>query len=248
MLSSIEPFARSASKVRMLAVILATLMVTALYSLKVIVRGLLRRLDRPRMDYYTRAWASRLLYLVRMQFSVHGNLPDFGDGRRYLILCNHSSHFDIPVSFVAMPGSVRMLAKKELFRIPLLGSAMKAGDFPSIDRHNREQALADLRVARQLMESGIVLWAAPEGTRSADGRLQPFKKGCFHLALDTGAIIVPVAIRGIHHVLPARTFQLNLGQPVQFKFGTPIDSGTYSTEQIAGLMEAVRIQIQSMLD
>jgi 1-acyl-sn-glycerol-3-phosphate acyltransferase len=98
------------------------------------------------------------------------------------------------------------------------------------------------------MESGIVLWAAPEGTRSADGSLQPFKKGCFHLALDTGAIIVPVAIRGIHHVLPARTFQLNLGQPVQFKFGTPIDAGTYSAQQMGSLMEEVRIQIQSMLD
>ena len=76
MLPSIEPLARSASKLRMLVVILATLMVTALYSLKVIVRSLLRRLDRSRMDYYTRAWASRLLYLVRMQFSVKGRAPD----------------------------------------------------------------------------------------------------------------------------------------------------------------------------
>lgn len=248
MLPGIEPFARSASKLRMLGVMLASLMVTALYSLKVIIRALLGRLDRSRMDYYTRAWASRLIYLVRMQFSVEGSVPDLSDGRRYLILCNHSSHFDIPVSFVAMPGSVRMLAKKELFRIPLLGAAMKAGDFPSIDRQNREQALADLRVARRLMESGIVLWAAPEGTRSADGRLLPFKKGCFHLALDTGAIIVPVAIRGIHQVLPARTFKLTLGQPVQFRFGTPIDAGAYDPQHLENLMEEVRKQIQSMLD
>ncbi len=248
MLSRLQPLAQSATKVRIVGVILATLLVTALYSLKVIVRAVLGMLDRSRMDYYTRAWASRLLYLVRMQFSVHGKLPDFNDGRRYLILCNHSSHYDIPVSFVAMPGSVRMLAKKELFRIPLLGSAMKAGDFPSIDRHNREQALADLRVARQLMESGIVLWAAPEGTRSPDGRLQPFKKGCFHLALDTGAIIVPVAIRGIHHVLPARSFRLNLGQQVQFQFGAPIDAGEFSVEQMDNLMAQVRSQMQGMLD
>ena len=248
MLTSLEPLARSASKLRIVFVILATLLVTGLYSLKVILRALLGRLDRPKMDYYTRAWASRLLHLVRMQFRVRGSAPDFRDGRRYLILCNHSSHYDIPVSFVATSGSVRMLAKKELFRIPLLGQAMKAGDFPSIDRHNREHALADLQVARQLMESGIVLWAAPEGTRSPDGRLQPFKKGCFHLALDTGAIIVPVAIRGIHHVLPARTFQLNLGQPVQFCFGSPIDAGEFGPDQMDSLMDRVRNQIQSMLD
>ena len=93
MLSSFQPIAQSATKVRMLGVILATLLVTALYSLKVILRSALGTLDRPRMDYYTRAWASRLLYLVRMQFSVQGKVPDFGDGRRYLILCNHSSHY-----------------------------------------------------------------------------------------------------------------------------------------------------------
>ncbi|MCC3264294.1 1-acyl-sn-glycerol-3-phosphate acyltransferase, partial [Paenibacillus polymyxa] len=73
---------------------------------------------------------------------------------------------------------------------------------------------ADLQRALQMMESGIVLWAAPDGTRSDDGRLLPYKKGCFRLALDTDAVIIPVAIRGIHRVLPARTFDLNLGQPV----------------------------------
>ncbi|MBF7729447.1 lysophospholipid acyltransferase family protein [Pseudomonas sp. N040] len=247
-MSSLQPLAYSATRIRTLGVILAAVLVTALYSLKVIVRSALGRLDRARVDYYTRAWSARLLHLVRMQFSVHGTFPEFGDGRRYLILCSHSSHFDIPVSFVGLPGSIRMLAKQELFRIPLLGAAMQAAEFPSIDRHNRERALADLQRARQMMESGIVLWAAPEGTRSPDGRLLPFKKGCFHLALDTGAIIVPVAIRGIHHVLPARSFRLNLGQPVQLRIGTPIDAGQYRAEQLDSLMAQVRQQMQGMLD
>ena len=248
MLSSLQPLAQSATLLRTLGVIVATLLVTALYSIKVILRSLFGRLDRARTDYYTRAWSARLLHLVRMQLSVRGQCPDFADGRRYLILCSHSSHYDIPVSFVAMPGSIRMLAKKELFRIPLLGAAMKAGEFPSIDRHHRDQALADLQVARRMMESGIVLWAAPEGTRSADGRLLPFKKGCFHLALDTEAIIVPVVIRGIHHVLPARTYRLTLGQPVQLQIGTPIDAGQFTAEQMDALMAQVRSQMQELLD
>lgn len=248
MLSSLQPLARSATLIRTLVVIVETLLLTVLFSLKVILRAALSQLDRPRMDYYTRAWAARLLYLVRMQLSVRGHFPQIVEGRRYLVLCTHSSHYDIPVSFVAMPGSIRMLAKKELFRIPLLGSAMKAGEFPSIDRHHREQALADLQKARRMMEDGIVLWAAPEGTRSPDGVLLPFKKGCFHLALDTGAIIIPVAIRGIHRVLPARTFRLTLDQPVQFQIGTPIDAGDFKPEQMDELMTQVRTQMQEMLD
>ena len=248
MLESLQPLARSATLIRTLGVIVETLLLTALFSIKVILRSALGQLDCPRMDYYTRAWAARLLYLVRMQLSVRGHFPEIVDGRRYLVLCTHSSHYDIPVSFVAMPGSIRMLAKKELFRIPLLGSAMKAGEFPSIDRHHREQALADLQKARQMMESGIVLWAAPEGTRSAAGDLLPFKKGCFHLALDTGAIIIPVAIRGIHRVLPARTFRLTLDQPVQFQIGTPIDATAFDAGQIDALMAQVRSQMQAMLD
>jgi len=97
------------------------------------------------------------------------------------------------------------------------------------------------------MESGIVLWAAPEGTRSPDGNLLPFKKGCFHLALDTEAVIVPVAIRGIHRVLPARSMQINLGQPVDVRVGTPIDTAGKSKEDLAGVMEEVRQRLEELL-
>ena len=141
-----------------------------------------------------------------------------------------------------------MLAKSELYRIPFLGRAMLAAEFPSVARHNPQQARRDLLRARQMMESGIVLWAAPEGTRSADGHLQPFKKGCFHLALDTDAVIVPLAIRGIHQVLPARTWRLNLGMPVEVEIGEPIDASQYSVERLPELMAETRARPQAMLD
>jgi 1-acyl-sn-glycerol-3-phosphate acyltransferase len=124
---------------------------------------------------------------------------------------------------------------------------MRAAEFPSIDRSNRECALQDLARAKAMMESGIVLWAAPEGTRSPDGRLLPFKKGCFHLAMDTGAIIVPVAIRGIHRVLPARSLQINLGQPVDVRVGKPIDTAGRGKESMAELMQEVRGRLQELL-
>ncbi|MFC4260584.1 lysophospholipid acyltransferase family protein [Marinobacter lacisalsi] len=242
-----NPLTESATLLRRVAVILGSFGLTALYSLLVLGRAAIRRLDRETVDAYTRGWSTTLLHMVRVNLTVRGEIPEFGDGRRYIIMSTHASQYDIPVTFVSMPGSVRMLAKKEMFGIPLLGAAMKAAEFPSIDRHNRHRAVQDLARARAMMESGIVLWAAPEGTRSPDARLQPFKKGCFHLALDTEAIIVPMAIRGVHRVLQARSWKINLGQPVEVKVGTPIDTSGMTKDQVPELMTQVRGQLEELL-
>jgi 1-acyl-sn-glycerol-3-phosphate acyltransferase len=124
---------------------------------------------------------------------------------------------------------------------------MRAAEFPSVDRSNRTRAVRDLARAREMMESGIVLWAAPEGTRSPDGKLLPFKKGCFHLALDTQAVIVPVAVRGIHRVLPARTWKINLGQPVDVRVGAPLDTTGKTKEDLDEVMAEVRERLTGLL-
>ena len=246
-MSGLHPVIESANLARRIGVILGSALVTLYYCSKVLLRAVCGRLTRTDVDRYTRRWSGLLLRLVRMSLSVHGQVPDFSDGRRYILLSTHASHYDIPATFVAMPGSIRMLAKKELFGIPVFGAAIRAAEFPSVDRRNRHQAVKDLDKARQMMESGIVLWAAPEGTRSKDGQLLPFKKGCFHLALDTNAIILPIAFRGIHNVLPARTWRFNLGQPVQLHVGAPIDTSRYSAEQLPELMMQARLSMQALL-
>lgn len=244
---NLSPLTESATLLRRLGVVLGTLGWTALYSLVVLLRAAFGSLDRKVTDRIVREWSAALLRLVRVSLTVRGEVPDFDDGRRYIIMSTHASHYDIPATFVSLPGSVRMLAKQELFRIPLLGPAMRAAEFPSIDRSNRERAVQDLSRAKAMMESGIVLWAAPEGTRSPDGRLLPFKKGCFHLALDTEAVIVPVAIRGIHRVLPARSLQINLGQPVDVRVGKPIDTAGRGKQSLEELMQDVRASLEELL-
>ena len=244
---SLQPAIESANLARRVGVVLGSLLVTFYYCSKVLLRALVGRLGRADVDRYTRRWSGLLLRLVRMHLSVHGQMPDFNDGRRYILLSSHASHYDIPASFVALPGSIRMLAKKELFGIPIFGAAIRAAEFPSVDRHNRQQAVKDLEQARRMMESGIVLWAAPEGTRSKDGQLLPFKKGCFHLALDTDAVIVPVAIRGIHRVLPARPWRFNLGLPVSVHVGEPIDASQYDVARLGMLMELTRERMEALL-
>lgn len=246
-MTKLPVFTESATLARRLGVVLGSVLVTAGFCIDVLIRAAFRRLDRSRVDRYTRRWAVLLLRLVRMDLSVVGEAPDLSDGRRYIILCNHASHYDIPAIFATMPGSIRMLAKAELYRIPLLGITMRTAEFPSINRRKRTQALKDLERARAMMESGIVLWAAPEGTRSRSGELLPFKKGCFHLALDTDAVIIPVGIRGISKVLPARSWRFNLGQPVSVHIGEPVDTREYSREQLDTLMLETRQRIQGLL-
>lgn len=242
-----NPLTESATLLKRVGVVLGSVALTALYSLLILLRALFGKLNRPIVDKYCYEWSAALLRLVRASLKVRGEVPDFGDGRRYIIMCTHASHYDIPVTFVSLPGSIRMLAKKELFAIPLLGQAMRAAEFPSVDRANRQRAIKDLERARAMMESGIVLWAAPEGTRSPDGKLLPFKKGCFHLALETEAVIVPVAVRGIHRVLPARTWQINLGQPVDVRVGTPLDTAGMTKADLDTVMADVRGRLERLL-
>jgi 1-acyl-sn-glycerol-3-phosphate acyltransferase len=244
---NLSPLTESATLLRRAGVVLGSVGLTALFSLLVLLRALFGWLNRSIVDQYCREWSASLLRLVRANLTVRGQVPDFGDGRRYIIMCTHASHYDIPVTFVSLPGSIRMLAKKELFSIPLLGQAMRAAEFPSVDRSNRQRAVRDLEKARAMMESGIVLWAAPEGTRSPDGKLLPFKKGCFHLALDTEAVIVPVAVRGIHRVLPARTWQINLGQPVDVRVGEPLDTAGKTKADLDEVMTEVRSRLKELL-
>jgi 1-acyl-sn-glycerol-3-phosphate acyltransferase len=98
------------------------------------------------------------------------------------------------------------------------------------------------------MEDGIVLWVAPEGTRSKDGKLLPFKKGCFHLALDTQAIIIPIGIRDIVNVLPKGTLNMYTGVAVEMHIGTMIDASEYSMATRDRLMRTVDAEMRRLLD
>ncbi|MEE3119287.1 MAG: 1-acyl-sn-glycerol-3-phosphate acyltransferase, partial [Pseudomonadota bacterium] len=109
-----NPLTESATLLRRAGVVLGSVGLTALYSLLILLRALFGKLDRPIVDKYCREWSAALLRLVRASLAVRGAVPDFSDGRRYIIMCTHASHYDIPVTFVSLPGSIRMLAKKEL--------------------------------------------------------------------------------------------------------------------------------------
>jgi len=186
-------------------------------------------------------WTAKLLRDAEVDLEVRGR-EHAGDGSEaMLVMSNHQSLYDIPVLYQSLPGSLRMVAKAELFRTPVWGRAMIAAGFIRIDRDDRQQAVESLRATGgALLASGTRVWIAPEGTRCKTGVLGPFKSGGFRMALDFGVRILPVAIDGTRNVLPATGWIVEKGKHVTVTVLPPIDPKEYGVERRKELMAEVR--------
>lgn len=191
-------------------------------------------------------WSRRLLRFADLSLRVEGR-EHLVPGEAYVVMSNHQSHFDIPALFQALPLRVRMVTKTELFRVPLWGQAMRVAGFVEVDRQDRHQAVEALSHARRAIEAGTSIWIAPEGTRSDDGSLGPFKKGGFHLAREAGARILPVTIDGTRRALRARDWRIRRGQQAVVTVHAPVDPADYEPNRRKDLMERVRADIASAL-
>lgn len=218
---------------------------TLAVSLPTVLDASLGRMTVQKADERLARWSRRLLEQARVQLTVSGR-EHIEPGRPYLLMSNHVSHYDIPVLFQAFGGSLRMVAKKELFKIPIFAGAMRAAGFIEIDRSNRQRAIESLRSAKNLFAQGISIWMAPEGTRSRSGALLPFKKGGFMLALETHLPILPVAIVGSREILPAEGKAVRPGVRVHVSFQPPIEVQTdrMDTATRDALMHEVRAAIE----
>jgi len=165
-------------------------------------------------------------------------------GQNYIVMANHVSNLDPPILIPSIPGRCSVLVKKELFRTPILGTGMRQADLVPVDRRDREAAIESVRGAIEVLRKGLHMVIYPEGTRSSDGRLLPFKKGPFHLAMDSGVPIVPVTMLGTFESWPKTRFALHPGTATVV-FHPPIDPGEYADRD--ALMEAVREAIASAL-
>ena len=205
--------------------------------------------DRQFADKVLRWWSGYLLKAVNVRYEVSNpHNVTLKEGIPYIVMSNHRSHYDIPLIFVSIPGSIRMLTKKELFKVPIWGRGLKAAEFVSIDRKDHAQAMKDLETAKAQMKSGIVLWFAPEGTRTRTGAMGDFKKGGFMVAIQTGAVIIPVGIQHTEKILPPDTWDFYLNRQVRLNIGEPIDASKYNNGQRDRLMEDVRAAIQALAD
>lgn len=162
----------------------------------------------------------------------------------YIFMANHVSNIDPPVFVPLIGRRVFILVKKELFRIPVLGYAMRKAQFIAVDRQNRDAAVESVKKAIEVLRSGKSMMAYPEGTRSRDGKLLPFKKGPFHLAMDSGIPVVPVTIIGAYEVWPKGHFRITPGK-ITIVFHPPMYPQKFVSRE--ELMLAVRAKIESVL-
>lgn len=136
---------------------------------------------------------------IRVEVSGLENIPA---GRSCIFMCNHVSNLDPPVVLPVLPRRCSVLLKKELMSIPILGTAMRMGQFVPVERGGkRDAAQASVKAAAEALRSGLCMMVFPEGTRSRNGRLSTFKKGPFFLAQQTGAPIVPIALSGTESMM-----------------------------------------------
>lgn len=191
--------------------------------------------------FWARRWARSIVFLIGMPLRAEV-APEAASTRAAILMSNHESILDILALLAAIPQDVRFLAKRSLFHIPVLGWSMALGGFIPVDRDRTDGAREVLEALEARLKGGVSVLIFPEGTRSRDGSLQPFKKSGFLLALRTGMPILPVGISGAHGFLARGALALTR-RPLTLRIGPPIPTDGLGVSRRAELMERVRAAI-----
>ena len=197
-------------------------------------------------DLRLAAWSRAIIARAHIDLRVEGR-EHVPAEESFVLMSNHQSLYDVPVVYQALERRIRMVAKKELFRVPLWGRAMQRAGFISLDRANREGSRQTLLASADVLHTGTSIWIAPEGTRSKTGELGEFRKGGFHLALQSGCRILPISIIGTRAVLPAKSAHITDGCSVRVVLHAPVDPRVFGEERREELIAAVRGAIASGL-
>jgi len=172
------------------------------------------------------AWLALRLAAIRVRVEGLENIPT----GVCLFVANHTSNADPPAVVSAIPRRVSLLAKKEVFRIPILSSVLRLGRIVPVDRANPEAAIESVENALEYLKTGISFLIFPEGTRSPDGRLRPFKRGPFVMAIKAGVPVVPISVVGAHKVIRKGEFSIHPGE-VLVRFHAPVDASAYALDR-----------------
>jgi 1-acyl-sn-glycerol-3-phosphate acyltransferase len=187
------------------------------------------------------AWVG--VWVAGVRFETVG-LDRFDHSRSYIFMTNHASNLDPPIQVGLIPRQTSVMVKKELFKVPILGKVMRMGKLVPVDRGNRDAGIEAVRAAKAVVEQGMNMLVYVEGKRSFDGKLLPFKKGPFYMALECGVPVVPVTILGTHYIWPKRRFAIKPGR-VKVIFHAPIEPKDFGDRE--SLLEKVYAVIESGL-
>ena len=191
--------------------------------------------------YIAKIWTNSILFAAGVKLHVEG-LEKIDPKKSYIFIGNHQSHFDVLSVFSALPLTVRFMAKKELFKIPIFGWSLYASGTIRIDRSNRQKAISSMNNALDRIKRGVSVVVFPEGTRSEDGEIREFKKGGFVLAIKGGIPIVPISISGSRFILPKNILRIKPGD-IKLVISDPINTREYGYQEREKLKNDVRQMI-----
>lgn len=192
-------------------------------------------------NFGARTWLSACGAMV-----VVKGLDHLEDGAQYVFASNHRSYLDTATLFAFTGKRIGLVAKKELLKVPVLGQGMGFVNVIAIDRSNPERALRSMEHAREVMEEGYSFGVFVEGTRAMPGELLPFKKGAFHLAVQTQAPIVPVAIRNTDRMMPKNDSVAYAGE-IEVVILPPISTDGKTSDDVMDLLVKTRTVIAAEL-
>jgi 1-acyl-sn-glycerol-3-phosphate acyltransferase len=193
-----------------------------------------------------RVWGRSIVWISRIKVKIRG-LAHIRPSHAVIYMSNHQSNFDIPVFYSALPVQFRWLAKAELFKIFIFGRAMSGAGYISIDRSDPRSALRSLKNAAAKIRNGTSVLIFPEGTRSRDGNLLPFKTGGFTLAIDAGVPIIPLAIQGTRQVMAKGDNLIHSGK-VHITLMPAVETAGHTRKNKKALMDQVYASITAAMD
>jgi 1-acyl-sn-glycerol-3-phosphate acyltransferase len=231
---------------RSTAVWIGIVLATVLFGLPAIVAAFVP----PRGEWFlrfARGWARTILFFSGVRVTVLNSRRRPEGGRAYVVAANHESYSDILVLLANLPLSVRFLAKRSIFRVPVLGWSIRAAGFVPVDRGNRARGISTVEAALKLLKAGRSLVIFPEETRARTGELLPFKSGAALLALRSGFPLLAVGIAGTRRILPRGTLQMSPGR-VCLAIGPPIEVAGRSARDRNDVTRELRQSIGELRD
>lgn len=190
---------------------------------------------------YAKLWGRIALKVSRVRVKIEGIEKLDGKGP-YIFMPNHQGYYDVFALLGYLPYQFKWLVKKELFSIPFFNWTMAAAGYISIDRKGSRETIRAMNQAIQKIRDGMSLAIFPEGSRSPDGSIQPFKKGGFTLAIKSQVPIVPIAISGSRDIMPKGKFTPTGGE-IRILVDHPIEMNPCSLRERESLMRQVREKI-----
>ncbi|HEY5958411.1 MAG TPA: lysophospholipid acyltransferase family protein [Polyangiaceae bacterium] len=215
-------------------------------SIPTVIDGYRGTSSQEKFDERLMDWSERILRCANVRLAILGQ-PIPPPAETFVVMTNHQSFYDIPVMYQTLRRRLRMVAKSELFRIPIWSRAMRESGHIELNRENRRAALESLKRAGEQIRNGTNVWIAPEGTRSRTGVMSPFKSGGFHLALEAKVRILPVTIDGSLDVMSANSLVMTPNRTIRVIIHEPIDPMQYGRRRRDELARAVRDAIASGL-